>query len=133
MALKFCFRRVGFIVLGLLLVLVVGCGPSVVTMTGKVTTKGGPPVERGSIVFHPQENKAGKKYSGEIKDGQYTIQVATGNYKVTIVATKPSDPKNEYSAPMSLVATTYNTVEQTPLTANVSSSGVKDFVDLHAQ
>lgn len=108
----------------------VGCGDpqgKPIPVQGKVTLKD-KPLPKGTITFHPDASK-GNKYTGvavgNIENGQYTVAVGVkpgapaGWYKVTVEATAPSDPKNEYSLPKSLIQSKFNKPESSGLTAEV--------------
>lgn len=85
------FKQAGFFLSGLLFVVAIGCGgaedtaPKVdATVTGKVTS-GGKPVSNATISFE----KAGFGAWGAPlnADGGYTVELATGDYVVTITPT----------------------------------------------
>lgn len=82
---------------------------------GKVTL-GGQPLPKGAITFHPDDTKGNKLTTapvGTIENGQYSLATGTkpgapaGWYKVTITSVVPSDPKDEYSQPRSLINTRF--------------------------
>jgi hypothetical protein len=90
---RFIPSLVGLVVLGL----VVGCGGRpTTTVEGKVTLDGAP-VEKGSIRFVPSDGAA--PGGGEIKDGRYSVKVATGEAKVEITSPKVVDKKKMYDTP----------------------------------
>lgn len=65
----------------LTLVLLAGCNPGVVNVSGKVTFNG-EPVPEGDIVFRGEE----KAMAGKIKDGSYSMQAPAGKSTVEITA-----------------------------------------------
>ena len=91
----------------------------------------GAPLKDGTITFHPdasQKNDSKHVPVGHITDGQYIMTtngkdvVPLGFYKVSIRAEVPSNPKDEYSAPKSLINERFNDPEHSGLTAEVVSS-----------
>lgn len=56
------------------ILLVVGCGPSMLTVEGTVTWDG-TPVETGTISFLPADGK-GPSFGGELKNGSYRVEAA---------------------------------------------------------
>jgi hypothetical protein len=110
-----------------------GCdsGGTNVPVEGTVTHGAGP-LKQGTVQFHPDAskgNKATQPAVGTIVDGKYKLAIAgkdgapAGWYKVTITSNVPSDPKNEYSVPKSLINPAYSKVETTELTAEVKKDG----------
>jgi len=83
---------------GLGLLVVAGCGddtglPRRYAVSGKVNYKG-QPVEKGNIIFEPNDLATGKFATGTIENGYYTLSTSgdhkdgalPGNYKVAIVS-----------------------------------------------
>jgi hypothetical protein len=100
----------------LAVVVVAGCGKNdqdLVPVEGTVTLKG-KALKTGTVTLHPDAEK-GNSHSfsspplAEINDGKYTIATGgkagapAGWYKVTVNASVPSNPKDEYSEPKLLV------------------------------
>jgi hypothetical protein len=84
--------------LALFLLAAYGCGkPKVETtkVSGKVTLDGAP-LEKGTILFTAADNKA-EPASGDIKDGQYALEVPPGPKIVKINATKVVGTKKKYA------------------------------------
>jgi len=86
----------------------------------------------GSITFHPDAARGNTSPDiavGSITAGKYTaatgerVGVRPGWYKVTVVATVPSNPKDEYSQPVSVVGDVYGDPATTPLQAEVKPDG----------
>jgi len=111
-------------------VLICGCGDTSknVPVKGKVTLKGGDSIAKGTITFHPDATKGNKSPNpavGNIENGQYSASAGkmegapVGWYKVTINASVPSNPKDEYSVPKSLINEKYNDVARTDLAVEV--------------
>jgi len=88
----------------LVLLLVIGCGPSKVTATGKVT-QGGTQMklsDKGMFVIQfisEDKDKGGQTYSASTKtDGTFTVSgqdnkgIPTGKYKVAVEAMDPYGP-----------------------------------------
>ena len=122
--------RLGLLLLPLLF-LAIGCDggkESIVSVSGKVTVKD-KPVTKGSIAFYADESKGNKTSQvpvGQLgTDGTYTLECAAGSgapvgwYKVTVNATVPSNPKDEYSTPKHLVNQKYADMKSTPLSVEV--------------
>jgi hypothetical protein len=117
-----------FLSIGLL---AAGCsgegGGKVVPVEGMVMV-GNEPLKEGSIAFHPDEskgNKSGNPSVGTITDGKFNLTTGgqvgapVGYYKVTVNSSAPSDPKDEYSVPKSLINSKYENPETSGLTAEV--------------
>ena len=111
-----------------------GCGPGemkTVPVEGTVTL-GKTPLKTGSITFHPEgggETTGSSLPVGTIENGAYKLGTGEkpgappGRYKVTITATVPSDPKDEYSEPRSLIAEKFGDPSTTTLSADVKEGG----------
>lgn len=102
-----------------------GCG-SEAKVSGKVTLDG-QPLESGTIMFVPADGK-GQPQSGEIKNGQYSVNVEPGSKIVQITSSKVVGQKPRYeNSPNSpiddiseqIVADEYNT--KSTLKANVKA------------
>ena len=74
-----------FLFLGLLTVLVAGCGPKATTarVSGKVTMNGQVPPAGSSITFIPTNGK-GSAAGSPLKDGAYSFDMAIGEARVEI-------------------------------------------------
>jgi len=110
-----------------------GCdsGGTVVPVEGTVTF-GSAPVKQGTIQFHPDSSKGNKSTqiaTGNIVDGKYKLAAngkdgaSPGWYKVTISSSVPSNPKDEYSVPKSLINPANSDVVSTELKAEVKAGG----------
>jgi hypothetical protein len=79
----------------------VGCGPSLVTVEGKVNLDGAP-VDSGTISFAPADGK-GQSIGGAIKDGSYRVQAekpaALGAKNVAITAIRKTGKQIEAGPP----------------------------------
>jgi hypothetical protein len=119
------------------LALATGCGgsegamPSLIPVEGMVKV-GNDPLKTGSISFNPDNNKGNQSKHvgvGTITDGKFTLTtngkvgVPAGAYKVSIVSTVSSNPKDEYAVPKSLINTKYNNADSSGLTADVKAAG----------
>ncbi|MGL4555503.1 MAG: hypothetical protein ACRC33_30405 [Gemmataceae bacterium] len=89
---------------------------------------GGQPLSKGTITFHPDKGKGNAMPNpavGNVENGQYTVSSAVkggtpaGWYKVTIQASVPINPKDEYSEHRSIINEKYGDVEKSGLTAEV--------------
>ncbi len=83
------------------ILLIAGCGPSLVTVEGTVTLDG-TPVETGTISFLPADGK-GPTFGGELKGGGYQIQAektaALGAKNVTITGIRKTGKMIEAGPP----------------------------------
>jgi hypothetical protein len=125
-----------FVGLLVLLCFAVGCGPSHIPVSGTVTVDG-QPLTTGSISFHPvsgasnlignSQIDSGGKYK-LMSEGQEGMQA--GKYKVVVVASAPSDAKDQYSLPVSLVDKKFSDAATTPITVEVASGASPDKYNL---
>lgn len=106
----------GLIVFGIL-----GCGSGksndVVTVTGRVTVDE-QPLEKGLIQFLPIDGKNGST-AGEIRQGEYALDVPIGNKRVEVTSPKVIGQKKAYDTPESPVMDLLE--EQIPLEYNGQS------------
>ncbi|MFO0871198.1 MAG: hypothetical protein U0935_19920 [Pirellulales bacterium] len=130
---------VGGWLLAVVVVLLTGCGASLVPVQGKVSVDGNP-LDTGYVSYHP----AGAKEQLEAQigrasieaDGSYKLStdgkpgVPPGKYRVVVTAGKPSNPSDPYSVPVSLVDAKFTLPESTPLEVEVSSSAGAGAYDL---
>jgi hypothetical protein len=74
--------------------------------------------------------------NGKIEDGKYTIKTGgkpgapPGKYKVTVSSTRPSDPKNEYSIPISLIEKSSTDATTTTIKKEVKADAPAGHYDL---
>ncbi len=120
----------GFLPLSLLVA--IGCGNTVATVSGKITLDG-IPLEKGDIGFHQAEglNVSTVRVN---PDGSYSIGSASsttpGNYKVVVIANDVIIGKGPGSVPMPKLITPkiYSNKETTPLKAELKAgSNVSNF------
>ena len=83
------------------LLLLAGCGPTVVTLSGNITVNG-QPVEKGVIDFASLENSAGSS-TAEIAGGRYRVKVSPGKKHVSISAPVVTDRRPEHNGPGALM------------------------------
>jgi hypothetical protein len=107
----------------LLLPLAAGCGPKLVKVSGTVTWEK-EPLKQGKILFVPEEG--GAPVGGDIKDGQFSVELPAGKKKVEIRATreKPGariDPAMGATPREQFIPERYN--DRTKLTAEVPAKG----------
>jgi hypothetical protein len=143
----FFLRAPALLLLVGLLACIAGCGgggaSKLIPVKGKVTLNG-QPLAAGTLTFHPDESKGNTAKLpmppvGTIKDGEYTL--ATGKfdgappgwYKVTVHADVPSNPKDEYSEPRSLINRAYNEPYSTALQVEVKPDAPPGWYDLKLQ
>jgi hypothetical protein len=116
------------------LLLVCGCGDGTAKVSGTVTLDG-TPLEQGSISFLPINGNV-KTTGGEIKAGQYVVQVPLGPMKVCINSGKAVGKIKLYDTPNSrertrfveLLPAKYSDIEQTELRLEIPPGDtVKDF------
>jgi hypothetical protein len=129
--------------LAALLLVVAGCGsgPKLIPVEGQVTV-GGQPLKTGTVTYHPDKEKGNTaKYShyplGTIdENGKYSLGTGSklgapaGHYKVTVHASVPSDPKDEYSEPRLLIDESNTTPETTEFTIEVKAGAPPGTYDL---
>jgi hypothetical protein len=141
-------RRPGAVVVfgatTLLLAGVAGCGPSaadaLVTVEGQVRAHD-KAMTSGTVILHPDASKGNTtkhEPRGSIEaDGRYKIVThpragaPPGWYKVTVIATEPSDPKNPYSLPRSLIAHKFANPDESGITLEVRKDSPPGAYDLH--
>jgi hypothetical protein len=122
-----------------------GCGGSsrfgkTVPVSGQVLLDG-KPLTTGTVSFYPSGDAS--KHTGLVpmslidEQGGYNLYLdgqegaPLGHYKVVVAAGRPSDPKDEYSVPISLVADQFTRPESTPLTVEVTETPGPGQYDLH--
>ena len=120
-----------------------GCGPSgaerMLPVEGQVRY-GGKPLTRGTVVLSPDPSKGNAtkhEPRGRIEaDGRYQIfthphtGAPPGWYKVSVIATEPSDPKNPYSLPRSLIPEKFGKPDESRLSWEVRSNPPPGAYDL---
>jgi hypothetical protein len=101
-----------------------------VTEAGKALTK-------GNVTFHPVD-KAGYLPAGTIDEqGKYTLTTRgavgapAGKYKVVVSVQVPSNPKDPYSVPKSLIHAKYGKPETTDLVVEVKDNPTSGDYDLN--
>jgi hypothetical protein len=136
-------RAPALILLAAFLPCIAGCGGStskLIPVKGKVTVNG-QPLTTGTVMFHPDESKGNTAKLpippvGPIKDGEYSLVTGkvegapAGWYKVVVTANVPSNPKDEYSEPRSLINPIYNQVYSTTLSVEVKPDATPGAYDL---
>jgi hypothetical protein len=132
-AFRFCDRPLGpagrrrifcCVWLGVLAVVLSGCGSRFdSTVSGKVTL-GTTPLTKGNVSFHPVSQ--GPVAIGTIAgDGSYSVSTGAegglpaGEYKVTVVATDPPPADEPEAAGLLLTPAEYGDVKRTPLSFTV--------------
>lgn len=115
-----------------------GCGkkrdprlPQTVGVTGNVIYRDAP-LEKGTITFHPQGGKGNPADGRLLEGGAFSLSTyATGDgavlgqHKVTIQI--PPRLDGEPAGPMDTLPVEYTSVEETPLSAEVTESGKNHF------
>ena len=93
--------------------------------------------ETAAVNFYPDKQGAGSFGIGPVdENGEYEISsdkkpgIKAGTYKVTVTYSKPSDPKNPYSAPKRLVNQKYGDVNTTQLEVEVKADTPPGHYDL---
>jgi hypothetical protein len=118
-----------------LAVLSSGCGKRParnVPVQGKVLVDG-QPAKFGSVTFVPDREKGntlGAEPAGSIgPDGTFVLATGgkegapPGHYKVAVRITAPSDPRNPYSVPRSLIADRFAEADKSGLRVEVKENG----------
>ncbi len=114
--------------LGLLVMVVAGCGPSgpvTYPVSGTVTWEGNPLAE-GQIVFTPVDGSIAPD-AGTITNGTFNFQAQAGSKRVEIYATResgPPDPVMNMPPKEQYIPARYNA--ESILTAEVTKGGVSD-------
>jgi hypothetical protein len=135
-------RLAGLLALGAMTLILVGCSSDPVGRTvpvkGKVTV-GGQPLKQGSVTFWPNESKGNKSTmeagASVNEDGTYQLftkgkaGAPPGPYKVTVAAQTQVDSTKPMQA-KSLVPSSYNTRESTPLLIDVVENPAPGAYDL---
>lgn len=134
----------GLLVVPLALILtgMTGCGKArlkTIPVSGKVLLDT-QPLKTGSINYYPDSSKGNTSKEmavGSISEtGEYSlgtgkeVGAVSGWYKVTVTATKPSNPKDEYSSPISLIPGRYNAEGTTGLSVEVKEGAPPGHYDL---
>ncbi len=116
-------------------VFIAGCssapeGPTMCPVSGTVSFDS-EPVSEGRIQFRKAEGDQ-KAFSGDIKDGKYSLETEAGKMTVAITASRPSgkfDTSNPDDPPQPIgemyIPKKYN--DETTLTAEVTTSGENVF------
>jgi hypothetical protein len=133
------------LVFALLLTIVLfasGCGGSkLIPVEGKVTV-GNEPLKTGNVTYHPDVDGGNKQTYptlpiGTIDEtGKYTLSTGgkpgapPGKYKVTIVATVPSNPKDPYSIPKHLIDKLNSDVDTTTISKEVKEGAPAGHYDV---
>lgn len=119
-------------------VLVCGCGkkrdprlPPTVGVTGNVIYRNAP-LEKGTITFHPQGGKGNPADGRLLEGGTFSLSTYTsgdgavlGQHKVTIQI--PPRLDGEPAGPMDTLPVEYTSVDETPLSAEVTEGGKNHF------
>jgi hypothetical protein len=134
-------RAVAWGITAVLLAGLTGCGGStrMLPVEGQVQFKG-KPLTKGTVVLYADASKGNTtkhEPRGTIEaDGRYTIVThphpgaPPGWYKVAVIVTEPSDPKNPYSMPRSLIPEKFSKPDQSGLTLEVRSNPPPGAYDL---
>jgi hypothetical protein len=117
----------------------VGCGSNV-PVSGTVTMADGTKVTSGGVSFVPDKAKGNNLPTepvGQIgSDGVYQLTTngqpgaPPGAYKIVVSVTKPSDAKDQYSLPSSLINRKYSTAETSDLPIEVKDNAPAGTYDL---
>ncbi len=124
----------GIVVLGPLLLL--GCGPTLYPLKGKVTVDD-KLLTTGSVTLMPDKSKGNKSTYTPVaqiaEDGTYTIETngkpgaPNGAYKVVVVAGVPVNPNDTFSALSLLVNAKYTHEETTDLELTIPSASADGY------
>jgi hypothetical protein len=123
----------GFALMAVALAGLGGCGSGSETflpVEGEVTF-GGKPLAKGGVILYPDAKKGNTtkhEPRGEIEGGRYKITThpnvgaPPGWYKVGVVATEPTDPKDFYSPRRSVIPEKFGKPDESQLTLEVRSN-----------
>lgn len=120
-----------------------GCGhlasPILLPVEGQVNF-GGKALSKGTVILHPDSSKGNTSQQeprGEIEaEGRYKVfthpnaGAPAGWYKVTVIASESSDPKNPYAVPRSLIPVKFGKPDQSQLSFEVRSNAPAGAYDL---
>jgi hypothetical protein len=108
-----------------------GCGDGTRKIQGKITFPDGSPLTTGTVVFASSQFTEKSTLNS---DGQFSLAVPSGNYKVYIALAAKLDetfvpPPNEPDAVryVELIHSSFASLSETPLTCDVSKSGEQNF------
>lgn len=121
----------------------IGCGDSsefgpMTKVDGQVLYKG-KPLPQGEVAFYPEKTKGNNvplPPTGTIASGRYSLKMKEkagaplGWYKVVVVSQAPSNPKDPYSVPKSLIPAKYSKLETTPFLVEVKEGASEGTYDL---
>lgn len=135
-------HRFGFLCASIGAALFIGCGAAeerMLPVKGKVKWNGNL-LAKGSVQFHPDKTKGNQSPhipAGTIDaQGAYSLKThprdgaPAGWYKVAVVSTEPSDPKNPYSVPRSLIPEKFGNPEESGLSVEVRPGAPAGAYDL---
>ena len=92
-----CLYSRDLYLLGVLIGLLSGCGPSLATIQGAVTVDGRP-LENGVISFVPDDGQ-GDSTTANVQSGKYHLQATPGKKRVQISAPVVAGRRQEYNSP----------------------------------
>ena len=132
-----------FALITVLLIGVAACDPSAadafIPVEGQVKSADGF-LSKGTVILYPDANKGNStkhEPRGAIEaDGRYKIithpraGAPPGWYKVAVIATQPSDPKNPYSPTRSLIAEKFGNPDESKLAIEVRKDAPPGAYDL---
>lgn len=115
-----------FLVLSLLFLNLLGCGSSLVSVSGQVSYDR-QLIEQGEIRFVPAEPRQ-RGHGAAIAAGEYSLELPAGNYQVQVTASRPvkatkSDPSS-VGMREDFIPAKYNT--QTTLKTTISADQNED-------
>jgi hypothetical protein len=139
-------RPGGWVVGGVAVVLLAGLAgctrsatESLLPVEGRVQYEG-KPLTKGVVILYPDKDKGNTSEHeprGNIEaDGRYKISThprlgaTAGWYKVAVNASEPSDPKQPYSLPRSLIREKFGNKDESGLTLEVRSGAPPGTYDL---
>jgi hypothetical protein len=129
------------LLVSLVLAVLSGCGDGrkPIPVKGKVTLDG-TALTSGSVSYHSAASKGDGSQIlavGPINEqGEYTLSFSNkegcppGHYKVTVNASVPSNPRNPYSLPRSIINKKFADPSTTPLSVEVKSDVAAGAFDL---
>jgi hypothetical protein len=118
------------------------CGPAedkLIPVEGRITYDGKPLI-KGSVIFHPDAGKNNQTthlpHGAIDSQGRYKMTThprtgaPAGWYKVAVVVAEPSDPKNPYSPPRSLIPENFARADESGLALEVRPGAAPGSYDL---
>jgi len=109
-----------------------GCGDGTMHINGTITFPDGSPLTQGTVAFASNTFTtsgaldARGRYSVSVPPGQYRVYIALASVKDETFVPPPDEP--DAARWISLIHPLFASLDTTPLTCDISRSGIQDFV-----